>query len=128
MIVQDDVAIPDERQGKIGARGLAGTVFVHKIAGYMASISDLEIDPRDPSSPRGEGGSRVLLLPSDEKEKKKNERTPTRTRTRTKDALDHIADVAQRVADRTLTVGCALSTCTVPRDVVKGPGLGQGGT
>lgn len=35
VVVKDDVAVPD-RQGATGRRGIAGTIFVHKIAGAKA--------------------------------------------------------------------------------------------
>lgn len=35
VIVKDDVAVPDREEGT-GRRGIAGTVFVHKIAGAKA--------------------------------------------------------------------------------------------
>lgn len=36
IIVGDDVSVGRERSGKVGRRGLAGTVFVHKILGAMS--------------------------------------------------------------------------------------------
>ena len=35
VIVKDDVAL-SKKQSKVGPRGIAGTVFVHKVAGYFA--------------------------------------------------------------------------------------------
>lgn len=37
VIVGDDVSVPRSRSGKVGRRGLAGTVLVHKIAGTITS-------------------------------------------------------------------------------------------
>ncbi|KIW09772.1 dihydroxyacetone kinase [Exophiala spinifera] len=37
VVVQDDVSVPRSRNQKVGRRGLAGTVLVHKIAGAAAS-------------------------------------------------------------------------------------------
>lgn len=36
VIVKDDVGVGRERGGKVGRRGIAGTVLIHKIAGAMA--------------------------------------------------------------------------------------------
>jgi dihydroxyacetone kinase len=36
IVVGDDVSVGRERSGKVGRRGLAGTVFVHKILGAMS--------------------------------------------------------------------------------------------
>lgn len=45
VIVGDDVSVGREKSGKVGRRGLAGTVFVHKIAGgYAASEEGPELD------------------------------------------------------------------------------------
>ena len=43
VIVDDDIAQPDLPQ----ARGLAGTLFVHKIAGALAE-EGADLDSRDP--------------------------------------------------------------------------------
>ena len=37
LIVGDDVGVGRKQSGKVGRRGLAGTVLVHKIAGAMAA-------------------------------------------------------------------------------------------
>lgn len=37
VVVQDDVSVPRSRNQKVGRRGLAGTVLVHKVAGAAAS-------------------------------------------------------------------------------------------
>ncbi|OAP56117.1 dihydroxyacetone kinase [Fonsecaea erecta] len=37
VMVQDDVSVPRSRNQKVGRRGLAGAVFVHKVAGAAAS-------------------------------------------------------------------------------------------
>jgi dihydroxyacetone kinase len=37
LVVGDDVGVPRSRAGKVGRRGIAGTVFVHKIRGAMAA-------------------------------------------------------------------------------------------
>ena len=36
LVVGDDVGVPRSRTGKVCRRGIAGTVFVHKITGEMA--------------------------------------------------------------------------------------------
>lgn len=65
VIVDDDVALPDLPQ----ARGVAGTLFVHKIAGALA-----------------EAGA----------------------------DLQAVAEAAERVIARAVTIGMSLDTCTVP--------------
>lgn len=40
VVVGDDVSVGREKSGKVGRRGLAGTVFVHKIAGAYAGSSE----------------------------------------------------------------------------------------
>lgn len=37
VVVADDVGVGRERAGKVGRRGIAGTVFVHKISGALAA-------------------------------------------------------------------------------------------
>jgi dihydroxyacetone kinase len=37
VVVGDDAGVGRERGGKVGRRGIAGTVLVHKIAGAMAA-------------------------------------------------------------------------------------------
>jgi triose/dihydroxyacetone kinase / FAD-AMP lyase (cyclizing) len=37
LVVGDDVGVPRSRAGKVGRRGIAGTVFVHKITDAMAA-------------------------------------------------------------------------------------------
>ena len=39
LVVGDDVGVPESRARKVGRRGIAGTVFVHKITGAMAAAS-----------------------------------------------------------------------------------------
>jgi dihydroxyacetone kinase len=36
LVVGDDVSVGRERSGKVGRRGLAGTIFVHKVLGAMS--------------------------------------------------------------------------------------------
>jgi dihydroxyacetone kinase len=38
VVVADDVGVGRERNGKVGRRGIAGTVLVHKISGALAAI------------------------------------------------------------------------------------------
>ena len=46
IIIGDDCAIGRDRAGLVGRRGIAGTVFIHKIAGHMAetghSLEDIK--------------------------------------------------------------------------------------
>ena len=43
LVVADDVAATRSRTGKVGRRGIAGTVLVHKATGTMAAVgSELE--------------------------------------------------------------------------------------
>jgi len=43
LVVGDDVGVPRSRAGKVGRRGIAGTVLVHKITGALAAAgSDLD--------------------------------------------------------------------------------------
>ncbi|KIV99896.1 dihydroxyacetone kinase [Verruconis gallopava] len=44
VVVGDDVAVGRKKSGKVGRRGLAGTVLVHKILGAMAAKSGATID------------------------------------------------------------------------------------
>lgn len=41
LVVGDDVGVPRSRAGKVCRRGIAGTVFVHKITGAMAAALNL---------------------------------------------------------------------------------------
>lgn len=38
VVIGDDVAVPRSKAGKVGRRGIAGTVLVHKITGAMAEL------------------------------------------------------------------------------------------
>jgi dihydroxyacetone kinase len=40
VLVQDDVSVPRSRNQKVGRRGLAGTILVHKVAGAAASAGN----------------------------------------------------------------------------------------
>ena len=44
IIVGDDVSVGREKSGKVGRRGLAGTVLVHKILGAMSRKSEVSIE------------------------------------------------------------------------------------
>lgn len=68
VVTKDDVAVPDSTYST-GRRGIAGTVFVHKIAGAAAE----------------EGKS-----------------------------LEQVRDIAQKVIDRTRSMGMAMTACTLP--------------
>ncbi len=79
VVVGDDAALPDIPQ----PRGVAGTLFVHKIAGAMAASGA---------------------------------------------DLDAVADAAERVAGRTVSIGMSLDTCAVPGSPKEnriGPGMAE---
>ncbi len=42
VVVGDDVGVGRKQGGKVGRRGIAGTVLVHKIAGAMAATGLLQ--------------------------------------------------------------------------------------
>lgn len=46
IIIGDDCAIGRDKAGRVGRRGIAGTVFIHKIAGYLSengySLNDIK--------------------------------------------------------------------------------------
>jgi dihydroxyacetone kinase len=44
VVVGDDTAVGRQKSGKVGRRGLAGTVLVHKILGAMAATSTTTLD------------------------------------------------------------------------------------
>lgn len=44
MVIGDDVSVGRAKSGKVGRRGLAGTVFVHKILGAMSKKPDVSFD------------------------------------------------------------------------------------
>ncbi len=81
LIVGDDIALPESRQ----PRGIAGTLFVHKAAGYLSEMDK---------------------------------------------TLEAIKKEAEQVAENTVSLGLALSTCTPPdaepAESIESPELGLG--
>lgn len=44
IIVGDDVSVGRRKSGKVGRRGLAGTVLLHKILGAMSMVPGVSLD------------------------------------------------------------------------------------
>lgn len=86
VVVGDDVSV--EGSSLVGQRGLAGTAFVHKVAGALATKG---YNPDPPVL----NWWQLLILPS-------------------RASLKEVAAVAQKAASQMATVAASLDRCTVP--------------
>lgn len=84
VVVGDDVGVGRAKAGKVGRRGIAGTVLVHKISGALAALEE------EGEGEGGEGGRRGRY------------------------GLEQVAAVARLVADNLVSVGASLDHVHVP--------------